>query len=383
MVLIRYIPAGKDGVDMVCADGFIHTIFPILAAYIADYPEQCLIVCCQENSCPCYCLTTLYALFEKTAGVESEDYVSQSLCPINNPFWAILPHCDIFSCITPNILHQLHKGVFKDHIVNWAIKAMGDKQTENVIKVDDQFKAMTTHPTLRHFKKGILLTTQWTGTEHKNMEKVFLGVVAGATDTWVQQTVRGVFDFIYYAHFESHTTKSLAALDAAWEHIHDNKDKHFNISKLHNIRHYCDSIHSRGTADGFSMEGTEHLHIDLAKMGYSASKKGYTSQMTKWLEQQEFIHCFGVYLEWVAPSYQMDLLDGNDEGDDEENIIDTTQSYDETQVPLTDPTLPYSIAKKPSFPSVSISDIQSKYSAADFLHYVEDNLALHYLQFHK
>jgi len=82
------------------------------------------------------------------------------------------------------------------------------------------------------------------------MEKVFLMVLAGATDPAVIRAVRGVLDFIYYAHFETHTDESLGLLDAAWLTFHDNKyifedleiRKHFNISKLHNIKHYINAI---------------------------------------------------------------------------------------------------------------------------------------------
>jgi hypothetical protein len=294
------VEAGQEGVEMVCADGWIRRVFPILSAYIADYPEQCLVVCCKENSCP-ICVVppdkrgveppvsllhsvlrdpekTLRTLADESQNLKPKAFKLENLHPIK-PFWEDLPHCDIFSCITPDILHQLHKGVFKDHFSKWAMEAM-DKPAE---EIDRRFAAMTRHPTLRHFKKGISTTSQWTGNEYKNMEKIFLGTIAGTVDKHpkVTRSLRALTDFIHYAHFEVHCDESLQLLDEAWVALHTNKDmfvelgiqEDFNISKIHNIKHYLESIRAKGTCDGFNTEISERLHIDLAKSGYRASNK--------------------------------------------------------------------------------------------------------------
>jgi hypothetical protein len=46
--------------------------------------------------------------------------------------------------------------------------------------MDAWFKVMPDYPSLRHFKKGISMVKQWTGTEHKDMQRVFVGLLAGA-----------------------------------------------------------------------------------------------------------------------------------------------------------------------------------------------------------
>ncbi|KAH7875921.1 uncharacterized protein C8R40DRAFT_1170051 [Lentinula edodes] len=83
--------------------------------------------------------------------------------------------------MTPDLLHQMHKGVFSDHTSKWARSSVENGDNE----IDARFCAMPTHPSLRHFKNGISGVTQWTGGEYQSMAKVFLGTVMGAADDGV------------------------------------------------------------------------------------------------------------------------------------------------------------------------------------------------------
>ncbi|KAJ7734910.1 hypothetical protein B0H14DRAFT_3613817 [Mycena olivaceomarginata] len=293
--------AGANGVDMTCADGMLRKVYPILAAYV-DYPEQCLVACCMENRCPvCKVLPkergdhipcpkrdmdeTLDYIhrFENehhNAQFKQEFVTKLGLRPVP-PFWAGLPHTDIFEAFTPDLLHQLHKGVFKDHLVSWctAVTEGGEKE------IDARFKSMPSHPDVRHFKNGLSMVSQWTGGEHKEMEKVFACLIAGhAAEPAVIRTAQAVIDFIYLASLESHTARSLDALGAALDTFHANKQifldlgvrakqGHFNIPKLHSMEHYVAMIWLFGSLDGYNTESPERLHIDYAKAGYRASNK--------------------------------------------------------------------------------------------------------------
>ncbi|KAF8868026.1 hypothetical protein BD779DRAFT_1615592 [Infundibulicybe gibba] len=305
-ILTPLVKAGQDGIETVCADGFICLLYIILAAYIADYPEQCLVACCMENRCP-HCLvdpslrgslleslerdppSILKLLDAHHHGVEPSEFDQHGIRPVYQPFWHDLPHCNIFRCLMPDLLHQLHKGVFKDHLVKWCTDLVGSTE------IDVRFKAMSGHPGLRHFKKRDIIRL-WTGTEHKEMEKVFLGILAGApgTNSRILTIARALLNFIYYAQLQTHTTKTLNALQSCLETFHENKDvfvelgthNHFNFPKLHSLLHYLASILSLGANDGYNSEVPEHLHIDLAKDAYCASnKRDYHEQMVLWLQR--------------------------------------------------------------------------------------------------
>lgn len=391
--------AGEAGVEMVCSDGWVRRVHPILCAYVADYPEQCLVACNNERRCP-RCLAgneiplgspkqspprtqpaVLRAMADMTSLGTSEYFIKQGLRP-TNPFWDDLPHCDIFSAFTPDILHQLHKGVFKDHVVKWATEALGglaETAKAGKLEIDRRFRAMPYGTDLRHFNRGISLISQWTGTEYKNMEKVFLGVLAGQAEPGLIRVVRATLDFIYYAHFESHTLDSLQKLDQAWCEFHSFKQyfvnngvrTHFDIPKIHSMCHYVASIISRGSADGFSTESPERLHIDFAKSAYRATnKKNYIKQMTKWLTRQESCYRFTTYLQWATPGYVGELSFVSEskpaEYDDEEDEDESQDDLDSPEQLIRNKT-GYSIAKQPAYHRLPIHDIIEQFGAADFL----------------
>ncbi|KAJ6617199.1 hypothetical protein B0H10DRAFT_2176477 [Mycena sp. CBHHK59/15] len=232
---------GTNGIHMTCTDRFVCHVHPILAAYVTDYPEQRLAACCMENRCPeCKVLPT------ECAQIQEDTRPAPG-----PPFWAGLPHTDIFEAFTLDILHQLHNGIFKDHLVSWCTTVIGESE------MDTRFKSMPSHP-------------DWTGSEHKEMEKLFAGLMAGhaePTDIFIEFEVCS--------------------------------QGHFNIPKIHWMEHYTPKIRLFSSTDGFNMEVPEWLHIDYTKAGYRVSnKKVYITQMTLWLQRQEAIDRFTAYFAW-------------------------------------------------------------------------------------
>ncbi|CDO75468.1 hypothetical protein BN946_scf184935.g4 [Trametes cinnabarina] len=351
MIMEPLIDAGTAGVEMMCADGLVRLVYPILAAYVADHPEQCLVTCCRENRCP-RCIVprkrrgdnrisrlrnhpqTVDILRKVGEGDSPPEFEKYGLRPTYEPFWANLPHADIFASITPDILHQLHKGVIKDHLLVWVEKIVGKSA------LDERFAAMSKAHGLRHFPRGISILSQWTGAEAKEIEKILLGILVGRVSSRVLKAIRALLDFVYYAQYEVHSDKTLSQMRQALNTFHRNKDalielgirEHFNIPKLHSLIHYVDAIIQLGCLDGVNTENSERLHIDYAKKAYRASsRREYLSQMTTWLQRQEAVERRQAYLAWRAGLLEEELLadeQGHEARDsDGEDPVDGTQAH--------------------------------------------------------
>ncbi|EPQ51466.1 hypothetical protein GLOTRDRAFT_132835 [Gloeophyllum trabeum ATCC 11539] len=326
-ILEPLIQAGKDGVEMTIQSDVLLPAARRIVAPSAEFNGKILVI-----------LLTAFTAFKE-----------EGLRAVDQPFWVDLPHSDIFTSLTPDLLHQLHKGLFKDHLVDWCFDVSKDSD------IDDRFKCIPGYPGLRHFKNGISLVSQWTGTEFKEMERVFIGLLAGAINPVAAKTARAVLDFIYFAQFHTHTSDTLDALQAALREFHENKDvfvtlkarEHFNLPKLHAMKHYLDSIRSRGSPDGFNTELPERLHIDYAKDAYRASnKRDYVQQMTKWLERQESTELFTAYLDWAGiTSSSSDAESDEDDGDESDDEL-----LDDPEEPGTSDRLWLSC--KPAHPSI-------------------------------
>ncbi|KAG8700651.1 hypothetical protein FRC08_004578 [Ceratobasidium sp. 394] len=122
--------ASSDGILAQCSDGYMRHVYPIIAAWVADWPEQNDIACTTQSGCP-KCTqarkgrgqagpkmplrdrdVTIEAMREYQRTKRPAALSPLCLQPME-PFWAGIPHVDIGACLAPDLLHQIYKGMFE------------------------------------------------------------------------------------------------------------------------------------------------------------------------------------------------------------------------------------------------------------------------------
>ncbi|KAI6147685.1 hypothetical protein BKA82DRAFT_4329832 [Pisolithus tinctorius] len=125
-------PAMTAPETVLFGDQYYQRVIYALTAYIADYEEQVLLSCIVHKWCP-KCLTHQENLDEDALWHHHEhtELIIRELGPLTLwdecgidgdivPFTSRFPHADIQRMLLPDILHQLIKGGFKDHLVDWV-----------------------------------------------------------------------------------------------------------------------------------------------------------------------------------------------------------------------------------------------------------------------
>ncbi len=244
---------------------------------------------------------------------------------------------------------------------------------------------MANVPSLRHFKKGISHVQQWTGKEHKEMQKVFVALVAGAVSPNVLTVVQALIDFIYYAQLQLHTPKTIEALSNSLRTFHRHKSifqdlhirEHFNIAKIHTLVHYSESILEKGVLDSYNTELSERLHIDFAKAGYRAGNRhDYIAQITVWLRRREAIRDRFAFLEWLstldrwtAPISTSTHTRNKDESEDEGEDVRFAPSITARS---------YRLTKTCPFRQVTLQSMERNYGASEFATTLQVYVARHF-----
>ncbi|KZT19778.1 hypothetical protein NEOLEDRAFT_1077191 [Neolentinus lepideus HHB14362 ss-1] len=283
-----------------CADGQFRRAVYGLGPYIADYPEQALLACIVQGWCAkctapsgdlernCisirrWCEHTEALVEALDLGTLWDEYgIVGDIVPFMNDF----PRADIHELITPDILHQLIKGTFKDHLVDWVVELLslqhGSTRGEAVLaEIDRRIAAVPPFTGLRRFPQGRGFK-QWTGDDSKALMKVYLPAIDGLVPSDVVRTIRAFLEFCYLVRRNVQTPETLKQLEEAMERFHDYRIvfqetgvrvEGFSLPRQHSLRHYHDATFEFGALNGLCSSITESKHIKAVKEPWRCSSR--------------------------------------------------------------------------------------------------------------
>ncbi|KAF8878630.1 hypothetical protein BD779DRAFT_1613015 [Infundibulicybe gibba] len=235
-----------------------------LASYIADYPEQVLLAGVVQHWCPrCTALVGNLdgpeVLLDRLSSTElwNEYGIDDDVRPFTFDF----PRADIHEMLTPDLLHQLIKGAFKDHLVTIA--------------------ASPSFPGLRNFPHGRRFK-QWTGDDSKALMKVYLPAIAGHVPDEMVQAIASFLDACYIVRCADITEATLSTFDTTLKKFHLHHEilrttgvcpTGFSLPRQHSLSHYRHLIEEFGTPGGLCSSITESRHITAVKRPWRRSNR--------------------------------------------------------------------------------------------------------------
>ncbi|KAG1737731.1 hypothetical protein EDB19DRAFT_1895740 [Suillus lakei] len=213
-----------------------------LGPYIADYPEQLVLGCVVQNWCAKQVIHLCFAypdnLDSGEGGLRSREVVDTLCDEVDSrvlweewgvisdvvPFTNDFPHADIHQLLAPDILHQVIKGAFKDHLVAWVEKYLEKEHGKTCAKailddIDHRIAAAPPFAGLHQFLQGHGFS-QWTSNDSKALMKVYLPAIEGHVPQDIIQCFQAFLEFCYIVRQDIIAEDTLLQLSDCLGHFH-------------------------------------------------------------------------------------------------------------------------------------------------------------------
>ncbi|KAN0124616.1 hypothetical protein V8E53_001577 [Lactarius tabidus] len=278
-------------------DGHYRRVVYGLGPYIADYEEQVLLSCIVRGWCgkctafpdaldtggPLRSREHLEVLFEETTpGIMWDQFGAVGdVLPFSHHF----PRGDIYELLAPDLLHQLIKGTFKDHLVEWVeeylVLVHGTTRAQEIMDdIDKRISVVPPFSRLRRFPQGRGFE-QWTGDDSKALMKVYLPAIEGHVPRDVVRCFRAFLEFCYIARSDTITDETIEKLEDALARFHQYRSvfkdtgvrTDISLPRQHSMTHYSMLIRLFGAPNGLCSSITESKHIDDVKDPWRRSNR--------------------------------------------------------------------------------------------------------------
>ncbi|KAK0439300.1 uncharacterized protein EV420DRAFT_1623207 [Desarmillaria tabescens] len=258
-ILHSLVPAMTNPVVRQCPDGYYQRVIYDLGPYIADYREQVLLAGIVQGWCA-KCVSfqaNLDAPGDQSPDVLWDNYgIDEDILPFTFNF----PRADIHEMLSSDLLHQIIKGSFKDHLVEWVYEYL-------VLKEGEVIAAMPPFPGLRRFPHGRC--------------QVYLSAVAEYLPESIMKALSAFMDFCYLVRRSDFSESSLHKVQDTiqrYHHYHEafkvsGVQEDFSLPCQHAIIHYPSHIMEFGAPNGLCSSITESRHITAVKKPWQQSNR--------------------------------------------------------------------------------------------------------------